>query len=56
MTFREWLKNIEETMTSTGDIANFARPIGGSVGRMYPKPVILSDDKKKKKNVKKENL
>lgn len=49
MTFKEWLKSLEEVSTSTADVAVFARPVGGITNsRMYPEPVVLTDNKKKK--------
>lgn len=56
ISFKNWLRKDEiATMsggaggggTFTGDIAKFARPIGGMVARKYPS---MDDSSKKKKN------
>jgi hypothetical protein len=55
MKFSEWIK-LREVGTSTGDVANFARPLfGGPSTRMYPEPIIIGgrEVKHKKRNHKK---
>jgi hypothetical protein len=57
MRFKEWLK-IQEISTSTGCIANFARPCLPMVSRQWPQ-MLLDDDKengeKKTRRKKKED-
>ncbi len=50
MNFKDWIKEKEnkvEEDTSTGDVANFSRPVGGMVKRMDQKPVAMDLKKKK---------
>jgi hypothetical protein len=55
MKFKDWLGKTEEVSTSTADIAVFARPIFSAMSfRMYPEPVVMNNEwKKKKKDEKK---
>jgi len=46
ISFKKWM----ESMTSTGCVATFARPIMGTVTRTWP--IINEKDKKKKKDKK----
>ena len=56
MKFREWLKTFEETSTSTGDIAVFARPAIYAPQRMYPDTIIMDKDDERKKQKRKKNM
>lgn len=49
MSFRTWF----ETMTSTGDIACFSRPIMGAITRKFPDKIDNGDDDEKKDKKKK---
>lgn len=53
--FKEWLKELEEVTTSTGDIAIFARPIGSPVERRWPYIDEEDDVRRDKKNRTKRN-
>jgi len=50
MNFKEWLKEIEEVTTSTGDIAVFARPIGTPVERTWPDQFATEEEKDVRRN------
>jgi hypothetical protein len=51
MRFKEWLK-LAESGTSTGCIANFARPCLPMVTRQSVKPLLLDDKDEEKKKTK----
>jgi len=57
MKFADWLKAKEqqqqETSTSTGDVAHFARPFITGGERTYPAPLTVDDLEKKKKHERK---
>lgn len=54
MNFKEWL-SLKEVGTTTASVATFKMPLfGNPVTRMYPTPIIASEDpffKKKKKSI-----
>lgn len=51
ISFKNWLLK-QEVSTCTGDVAVFARPIGGIIQRKFPGGLLNEKDKKKKKSKK----
>lgn len=54
--FRKWLAKqklpAQEACTDTGDVAYFARPVIPAYVKMYPKPVMMDEKKKKSTHIK----
>ena len=51
--FKEFIKWMEEACTDTGQIAVFARPFITGNWRMYPEPVTIDGEERKKKHERK---
>ena len=51
MDFKNWLHELEEMTTSSGDVAGFQRPIGSTIRRSKLDPLFVrykAEDKKNK--------
>lgn len=56
MKFKDWLNSVEETSTSTADVAGFSRPIMGVNRRMFMPPVEIDIEKKHERKKRKKDM